>query len=94
MLVLSRKKEQDVLLHCTEGEIRLRILQIKSGGAVRIGIVAPQEVKILRSELDVQINGDSRGRASQPKGKVSDGAVENTSHQARAMVSDKGWRES
>ena len=47
MLVLSRKKDQEILL----GEnIRLRVISIR-GGTVRVGIEAPRSVNIKRGEL-------------------------------------------
>ncbi len=47
MLVLSRKINEEVII---DGRIRVQILQIK-GGTIRVGISAPDEVKILRGEL-------------------------------------------
>ncbi len=47
MLVLSRKINEEVII---DGCIRIQILQIK-GGTIRVGISAPDEVKILRGEL-------------------------------------------
>ena len=47
MLVLSRKKNQSIVIdNCVEVEV----LQIK-GNTIRLGIKAPQSVKILRGEL-------------------------------------------
>ena len=47
MLVLSRKKDQSIQIG---SDITIRIFQIK-GNSVRIGIQAPEEVRILRGEL-------------------------------------------
>ena len=47
MLVLSRKKNESIIIN---GEVRIEVLQIK-GNQVRLGIVAPTTMKILRSEL-------------------------------------------
>ncbi len=47
MLVLSRKPEESVIV---AGEIRITVLAIR-GHQVRLGIEAPDAVKILRSEL-------------------------------------------
>ncbi len=47
MLVLSRKKNEAIIIN---GNVRIEVLQIK-GNQVRLGIVAPSTMKILRSEL-------------------------------------------
>jgi carbon storage regulator len=49
MLVLSRKKGQSIQIG---DQITVTITQV-SGGKVRIGITAPPEVAIRRSELDL-----------------------------------------
>jgi len=49
MLVVTRKLEQSVLL---SGGISVKILRI-SGGAVRIGIEAPDHIQIVRDEIAV-----------------------------------------
>ena len=47
MLVLSRKKNQSIVL---DGNISIEILQIK-GNMIRLGINAPKSVRVLRGEL-------------------------------------------
>ena len=47
MLVLSRKKDQQVII---DGEIKIEVLKVK-GNTVRLGISAPSHVKVLRGEL-------------------------------------------
>ena len=49
MLVLSRKKNQSIVI---DGGIEIQILQLK-GGTVKIGINAPNDVRIVRGELEV-----------------------------------------
>lgn len=49
MLVLSRKKNQSILI---EGGIEIEVLQLK-GGSVKIGIRAPDHVRIIRGELEM-----------------------------------------
>jgi carbon storage regulator len=53
MLVLSRKKDQKVLVRLpgTEAEIEVTVVQIDQN-RVRLGFTAPAEVTILRSELN------------------------------------------
>jgi carbon storage regulator CsrA len=48
MLVLSRKAHQSVQI---DGQIKITILHVR-GNSVRIGIEAPEKVRIIRSELD------------------------------------------
>jgi carbon storage regulator len=47
MLVLSRKKDETIVIN---DQIEIRVLEIK-GDTVRIGIVAPKEIKVYRKEL-------------------------------------------
>ena len=47
MLVLSRKKNQTILI---DGQIEIEVLQIK-GSSIRLGIKAPTDVRVLRGEL-------------------------------------------
>lgn len=47
MLILSRKKEESIII---DGHIEIKILD-SSDGKVKIGIEAPETVKILRKEV-------------------------------------------
>lgn len=47
MLVLSRKKEESIRIG---DEITIKVISVKGGG-VRLGIEAPRDVSIVRSEL-------------------------------------------
>ena len=49
MLVLSRKVSEKIII---DGHITLTVVEL-SGNRVRLGIAAPREVPILRSELSV-----------------------------------------
>lgn len=50
MLVLSRKRDEKILLKVNDQEIELTIVRIDAN-KVRLGIQAPDNVTILRSEL-------------------------------------------
>ena len=50
MLVLSRKSETSLQIQSGEHLIEVTILQIK-GATVGVGVSAPREVVVLRSEL-------------------------------------------
>jgi carbon storage regulator len=53
MLVLTRKPNEELIIG---GNIRIKVLEIK-GNRVRLGICAPDEVPVMRSELvDVMSN--------------------------------------
>lgn len=47
MLVLSRKTEESIVV---DGNVTITILKV-NGGRVRIGVEAPENVRILRGEL-------------------------------------------
>jgi carbon storage regulator len=47
MLIISRKAEQSIILN---GNITVKVLGIE-GDRVKLGIVAPGDVRVLRSEL-------------------------------------------
>jgi carbon storage regulator len=48
MLVLTRRKDESIVIG---GEVVVTVLGVDKNGAVRIGIDAPADVKILRREL-------------------------------------------
>lgn len=51
MLVLSRKRQESIVITLETGDvIRVVVIGIR-GDKVRLGIEAPQEVAVLRSEL-------------------------------------------
>lgn len=58
MLILARKKQERVVI---AGRITITVLETK-GNRVRLGIAAPAEVKIARSELLGGRTMDSRPR--------------------------------
>lgn len=47
MLVLSRKKDQSIAI---SEDIVVKVLSVK-GNTVRLGIEAPKEVKVIRTEI-------------------------------------------
>ncbi len=56
MLVLSRKKDETIIL---DNKIEVRILEIK-GDVVRLGIVAPKDIKVYRGEIFDAIAEENR----------------------------------
>ena len=63
MLVLSRKLDQEIRI----GEnIVVRVIAIK-GNQVRLGIVAPAEVPVLREELLAKVPSASRPSCSESR---------------------------
>lgn len=65
MLVLSRKEGESLMIG---DQISITILSVEAGGQVNIGICAPKEVLILRSELQkaVTANQDAADLAPAP----------------------------
>lgn len=55
MLVISRRKEEAVLI----GDARVKVLDVR-GNTVRLGIMAPDSITVLREEL-LQAKGGSDG---------------------------------
>ena len=55
MLVLSRKAEESMFIG---DDIKITVLDIR-GGQVRIGITAPQDIKINREEVYERINQEN-----------------------------------
>lgn len=51
MLVLSRNLNEEIIIG---GNIRVKIIAIR-GGRVRLGIQAPDDVRVRRSELELTI---------------------------------------
>lgn len=51
MLVLSRNPQQSILIHTSDGIIEVLINQVK-GAQVRLGIIAPDDVLIMRKEIE------------------------------------------
>jgi carbon storage regulator CsrA len=53
MLVLSRKKDETIILKIPDrGDIRITVTRSDGRNKVRLGIVADKDVTILRSELE------------------------------------------
>ena len=55
MLVLSRRVDESLLI---DKDIKITVLDIK-GGQVRLGITAPQSIKVNREEVFDRIQNDS-----------------------------------
>lgn len=59
MLILARKPGESLLL---DGGIRIDVLS-SDGRTVRLGIVAPAEVRILRAEIVASVEAETRRAA-------------------------------
>ncbi|HEY5586493.1 MAG TPA: carbon storage regulator CsrA [Ruminiclostridium sp.] len=68
MLVLSRKKEQSIMIG---DNIELTIIEIQ-GDQVRIGINAPKNVSIFRKELFLEIQEENKRAAGSGKVDLND----------------------
>ena len=64
MLILTRKAEQGIII---DGQITVRVLSI-DGERVKIGIVAPNSIAVLREELVQAVAGENRQAARPAEG--------------------------
>lgn len=62
MLVLSRKKNQGILIRGKEGDIRVVVLDADKG-KLRIGLTAPNGYTIIREELILETKDANRRSA-------------------------------
>ncbi len=60
MLILSRKKEESIII---DENIEVKIISIDEG-KVRLGISAPKNVEIHRKEVYLQIQNENKAAAS------------------------------
>ncbi|MGL5255257.1 MAG: carbon storage regulator CsrA [Brevinema sp.] len=61
MLILSRKENESIIIN---GEIEIKIVSIKPD-QIKIGIIAPKEVKVYRQEIFAEIIKENE-RAQSP----------------------------
>ena len=66
MLILSRKKNESIIIN---GNIEISIVSIEEG-KVKIGINAPKDVQILRTEVLEKLAADNK-EALQAKDRIS-----------------------
>jgi carbon storage regulator len=66
MLVLSRKTGESIVI---DGAIKVQVLEVK-GNAVRLGIDAPKEIPVYRSELCERIRENEMPPAASTGGWV------------------------
>jgi carbon storage regulator len=59
MLVLSRKKNEGIIVKSSEGDIRIVLIEIDRG-RIRLGIEAPKGCAVLREELLLEIEEVNR----------------------------------
>lgn len=55
MLVLSRRTNESIII---DDKIEIKILKIE-GGAVKVGIIAPKEIKVYRKEIYEAVKADN-----------------------------------
>lgn len=63
MLVLTRKPNQSIMIG---DHIEVSVLSV-AGEKVRIGIHAPQDVPVFRTEIYVEIDQDKEQRTEEPR---------------------------
>jgi len=72
MLVLTRKVEESVLIG---DNIEVKVLQVKGSGkhaSVRLGIVAPEGIRVLRREVLIETTEENRRAARSIAPELSD----------------------
>lgn len=66
MLVLSRKKEESIII---DGKIEVKIIRV-DGDVVKVGIQAPSDVPIYRNEVYQQIQESNKGAVVTDRARV------------------------
>jgi carbon storage regulator len=59
MLVLNRREGESIVI---DGDVVVTVLEIRSGGIVRLGIAAPREIPVHRAEVQRQIEAEGARR--------------------------------
>lgn len=60
MLVLSRKQGDSIVI---DGSIKVTVIEVR-GNMIRLGVEAPQDVRVRRGELAARVRGPQRALAS------------------------------
>ena len=67
MLVLSRKPNESIII---DGHIKVSVLRVDSGNAVRLGVEAPLDIRVMRKEIYEEIKSNNEQAAGSAKLKV------------------------
>lgn len=68
MLILTRKPDEEIIIN---SNIRVKVLSVNEN-QVRLGITAPEDVDILRSELYEKVKENAIKASQQSKQKLAD----------------------
>ena len=60
MLVLSRKPTESIII---DGHIKVTVLRVDSGDAVRLGVEAPLDIRVMRKEIYDEILASNQAAA-------------------------------
>ena len=60
MLVLSRKPNESIII---DGHIKVSVLRVDSGDAVRLGVEAPLDIRVMRKEIYDEIMASNQAAA-------------------------------
>lgn len=69
MLVLSRKKNEGIVIKGKDGDIRIVVIEVDKG-KIRLGIEAPRGCAIIREELFYEVEGANRMSALENMEKI------------------------
>lgn len=64
MLVLTRVRDESIIISTSEGRIEVMVTDVKHNGRVRLGITAPKSVTVNRKEVQEQIDKETKHGAS------------------------------
>lgn len=71
MLVLSRFRGESIVMTTAEGRTEIKILAVGKYGKVQLGIVAPKDVAVNRTEIQLRVDKERKGTTNGVKSHLS-----------------------
>lgn len=72
MLLLTRYKDESIIMTTAEGRIEVMIMRVSTRGKVQLAITAPKTISVHRKEIQLEIDNERR---------LEDGAKSNNASQ-------------
>jgi len=60
MLILTRRREQDIVIGSGDDQVVVRVLEIRADDKVRLGIIARRDIPVHRREIAEQLAAEQR----------------------------------